>query len=155
MANFNKALDYVKTGTYSTICYEGISRKFFPKWVGWKFIDDGFTDYDKLDKMVDDFYYTYFWIKLKLDDVQDQNLANLILYFAVQNGKKKAVQKVQRVLKLPQGGLMTEELVGSINSINFLELYCEYIEFCISYNKKKELELLLTIYNRYLELGGA
>jgi len=89
--------------------YRGISRKFWPKWVGWDIIDS--TDHfdDRLDALVIEFYREYFWDALHLDKVEDDFVASMILDFGTNIGKKAIISKLQRVV-----GVKVDKIIGPI-----------------------------------------
>jgi len=152
MAIFAKAVQHLKQPPYSTIEYCGINRKFFPKWEGWRVIDSGEIPDEEL---VDDFYNIFFWSKLKCDEIVSQELAELMFVFSVANGKRKLIDKLDRVLGLESNGLLLNATVSRINDSDtkclFLHLYSEFAEFCIMMDKKKDFCKLLKIYNKFTE----
>ena len=152
MASFSKAVLSLKVPPYSSIEYCGIQRKYFPKWEGWKIIDSGEIPDEEL---VDDFYNIFFWSKLKGDEIKSQELAELMFIFSVTNGKRKLIDKLDRVLGLESNGLLLSSTVSRINDTDtkylFLHLYSEFAEFCIMMDKKKDFCKLLKIYNKFTE----
>lgn len=151
MAKLSKALQHVKSFPVSNIEYYGIQRKFFPKWEGWDIIDSGEIPDDKL---VSDFYNIYFWAKLRGDEIYNQELAELIFLFSITNGKKKAIEKLDRVFGSSSDGLMTSFIIHKINNYDvkflFMFFYAELCEFCIMLDKKKDFCRLLRIYNEFV-----
>lgn len=114
MADFNIA--YEKTaqieGGYSnhpddpggeTIC--GISRRYYPYWGGWQFVD-AVDDKKSLLKhrgfiyKVSTFYKTIFWDYFSLDAVDDQTLANEIYDSAVNLGHSRVTKWIQTALNI-------------------------------------------------------
>ena len=150
MADFIKALEFTKTSNDSLIEYCGIQRKFFPKWEGWALLDNQEIPSDEL---VQDFYNIYFWAKLRGDEIINQEFAELLFLFSVTNGKKKAIDKLDRVLGTSSGGVMNSFLILKINSADikflFMYFYAEICEFCIMLDKKKDYCKLLKIYNQF------
>lgn len=125
--------------------YRGISRKFYPKWNGWKIVD--MSDKDSLDGNLDlmeevaDFYYTYYWFKLKCDNIEDEFIAQMLFNFAVNMGKRTIIKKVQRILQVKQDGLIGQITIGALNRMNTNEFVyhflLEIIEFYIQIGKKQ------------------
>ena len=151
MANFAQALTLLNDFNISNIEYLGIQRKFFPKWEGWDIIDNyQIPEY----KLVSDFYNVFFWSKLKGDLIYNQDLANLLFIFSITNGKRKTIDKLDRVFGTYSNGVMNNEMINLINSsdINFLfmYMYAELCEFCIMLDKKKDFCKLLKIYNSFV-----
>ncbi|MNL24091.1 putative Peptidoglycan domain protein [compost metagenome] len=120
MANFTIA--YSKTnsheGGYSnnpndrggeTWC--GIARNFFPRWGGWRIIDEYkksnpatfkqlIAKDAKLGSYVADFFKTEFWDKLSLDKVVNQAIANELYDTGVNMGIGKVQGFIQEALNL-------------------------------------------------------
>lgn len=125
MSNFEKALVEVlkKEGGYvnnpldnggETYC--GISRKYFPRWEGWAVIDEFDHFDDRLDSMVDNFYYTYFWEPLGLNDVEDGFVAGLLFDFGINIGKRAVTKKIQRVVGVEIDGFIGPVTLRAINN---------------------------------------
>lgn len=141
MARLRYALDPFKSMPKTEYTHCGIARRFFPKWVGWEILDK--NPNSNVDNLVEDFYAEFFWNKLELDKLECQTTAELIFVFAVQNGKKKTIEKLVRVCG--------EDWLYTCNDFDkFLELYAEFTELCIVNNKLSELKKLLSIYNKYI-----
>jgi hypothetical protein len=152
MAKLNVSLGAVKYHFKSSYYeYQGISRKYFPKWEGWSIIDFGG---EPSEFLVDTFYKDFFWDKLQCDSIDNQHIADLLMAFAVISGKKKAISKLQRVI----GAEVTTELsfkdILLLNtkepSYIFLELFAECVEFYISVNTPERIKPLLSIYYKYI-----
>jgi len=77
--------------------YYGISRRFWPKWIGWKYVDK------KLWKVahahVKPFYIGKFWLPLRCNYLS-QPVAEFLFDSAVNLGKKPAVKLLQRAVNL-------------------------------------------------------
>jgi len=123
MSNYKKAIEVVlkNEGGYSKNpvdnggeTFKGIARKFYPKWEGWVLVDINHFD-PRLDDMVIQFYHEQFWDKLGLDNVQDEFIAQLLLDFGVNIGKKKIAQKIQRILGVTRDGFIGPITIGKLN----------------------------------------
>lgn len=152
MAKLSLSLDDVlKPRGTSSSKYKGIDRKFFPKWNGWSYIDN---EMYVPDLELREFFNIYFWAKLKCDYIDSQELASLLLTFAIDAGKKKAIMKLQRVIKTPITGIMSIDDIQKINVMDsselFLRLYAEIIEFYISMKQEVNLSHALCIYYKWL-----
>lgn len=151
MAEFNTAMNLLPYNLMTRFEYKGINRTFFPKWGGWSILDSREVDTFTLDDLTYQFYNSYFWLKLKGSQIKDQNIANLLFIFATKHGKKKAVSKIQRLLKTNITGVMDEPTILLINNSKclFLHLWAEYVEFCIVTGNVDFLNLMLPVYYKY------
>lgn len=129
MADFQKA--YEKTakyeGGYSNSkadrggeTYAGISRKNFPNWVGWSFLDTKKTKktnhkFFELDTQVQAFYRAEFWDKIKGDDIVDQSVANNVYDFSVNSGVNRASRYTQQIIGVTQDGVIGNKTVAELN----------------------------------------
>ena len=107
-------LIYKSEGGYANIegdsggeTYKGISRKWFPKWEGWKIIDEYkplkrnqfITTSSILDDYIDDFYKKEFLDKLKTDNISSLFICGHLVDHAVNCGVKPAIKVLQRAIK--------------------------------------------------------
>lgn len=150
MADLEKSLTYIKS---SDMDYYGISRKFFPKWAGWEALDEGV---EPSLEVLKDFYKEFFWDKLMLDLVESQDCADLIFLFSSKCGKKKVIQKLNRIFGIDiTEGNMTVELVMCLNKschkTTFLFLYAELVEFLWMMDKKSTFIEVLKVYNKFCQ----
>lgn len=154
MPNINNTLDVIlpvlssKSSKYS---YKGIERKFFPKWEGWRSIDDDmFVD----ELVVSTFYKEYFWDRLLCDDFKSQYVVNLLMAFAITSGKKKAVSKLNRIIGVSNKDYLDNTSINIINASNqdniFLSLFADIVEFYVSINTPEKINPLVHIYYDYL-----
>ena len=102
--------------------YCGISRKFNPKWVGWKTIDKTKLKHNQilpaLDNDVMQFYYSNYWLKNGLHLINDYSLQYIIFDWVINSGVI-AIKKVQEYVSAkPDGklGLITAKLINEYNS---------------------------------------
>lgn len=152
MANLYKSLTYVKS-TYkdSYGVFQGIHRKYFPKWQGWDILDYGGIPSDYL---VDEFYREFFWDRLKMDSIDNQCLADLLITFATVSGKKKAINKLQRILGIELADTLSIKDINLINNSNqellFLNVFAEFVEFYVSVDTPERIKPLLNVYYKYL-----
>jgi len=132
--------------------YKGVSRKWFPKFKGWEIIDTyedktKLGDSVELQEAISDFYYSYFWYKLKLDDVKDPFVASMIFGYSVSAGKKQIVRKVQRIVSTNPDGLIGNLTLTAINSMDpkaFVHHFLlEMFEFYTQVAKKGNNRLFL------------
>ncbi len=99
--------------------YKGISRANHSKWSGWSIIDNHKNKPDfpmilekdnVLQKDVEVFYWTYFWLPIKAYKIANQTTADSIFDFAVNSGIKTTVLIVQSV---------GEQTLQKLNSLDF------------------------------------
>lgn len=138
--------------------YAGIARNFWGSWKGWKYIDKYKDDYQKSNKklslaswinasakvetepvqdLVSDFYKVNFWDSMKLDFVNDQQLANSVYDFAVNSGVVRASKYLQQAINevcnvnLSVDGVIGNKTISEINKHSAMLIYNLY-------NKKRE-----------------
>lgn len=115
--------------------YKGISRVFWPKWVGWQVIDSlklkpGFPQNleiktpvsvipqsANLQQMVKDFYYENFWMNIGGERIINDKVAGQIYDTAVNMGIKTAIKLVQGVFKLEKTGILDIKTMQAINGV--------------------------------------
>lgn len=106
--------------------YAGISRRFNPKWPGWKTIDaakkkSGFPKNLKTDatlqKQVRDLFRVNYWNPIWGDKISNQGVANEIYDFSVNAGVATSIKLQQRQFKMRETGKMSNELLMKLNSI--------------------------------------
>lgn len=136
MADFKTSHSVVMAneGGYSNILedsggetYAGVSRKNFPSWPGWDYIDtikrvqgnvpstvDRYAKANQgLQAAVLSFYKAQFWDKLKLDQVGVQSIATELYDTAVNMGLGTAGMFLQRSMNASEGaGLTVDGQVG-------------------------------------------
>jgi lysozyme family protein len=95
--------------------YAGISRVAWPYWSGWKFIDNGDLDNEKLLEFVKQFYKENFWFIIKGDEIKLQKIANSIFDFAVNVGSKTAIRKAQETVFISADGVVEKSTLEKWN----------------------------------------
>jgi lysozyme family protein len=158
MANFN--ISFKKTiqfeGGYSNNpndpgeeTYKGISRRYFPKWVGWAYVDNNKNNKDFPNCLEDNtglkyfvrwFYRYEFWEIFRGAELSYQKIANELFDASVNSGIDdggKFLQKALNVVKSKRREILLEEdgIVGSKtiaveNSLNLNE--STDVLFCMS-----------------------
>jgi len=108
--------------------YKGISRANHSKWSGWSIIDNHKNKPDfpmilekdnVLQKDVEVFYWTYFWLPIKAYKIANQTMADSIFDFAVNSGIKTTVLIVQSVVGTKMDGIIGEQTLQKLNSLDF------------------------------------
>lgn len=114
--------------------YAGIARNFNPTWEGWPLVDSYVNAKGGLSKMknneyipglsnvVSDFYLNL-WQKNYMDEINDQNVANIFFDFIVNSGSNIAVKHIQKIVGASQDGIMGMQTVNAINSQNPTDLF--------------------------------
>ena len=112
--------------------YKGISRKFWASWIGWHIIDQikkkpgfpatltGSHELEikiQLDHEVSAFYYEQFWIKVGGGKIKNQEIAEMLLDSAVNEGIVPAVKRAQMIVHLPVTGKISPELITKLNAV--------------------------------------
>jgi lysozyme family protein len=95
--------------------YAGISRRHWPNWPGWLYVDRKETPPTQL---VRDFYKEQFWDVIKGDELNDQRMAESIFSFAVNTGTKVAVKLAQIVVGTAPDGVLESKTVSALNTIS-------------------------------------
>jgi lysozyme family protein len=128
--------------------YAGIARNFWPKWLGWKYIDQYKVDYAKaksqnrtklslaqwinasakvktepIEELVNEFYRVNFWELNRLGDFKCQQLANTVYDFGVNSGKGRAAKYIQDVAGVNTDGVIGRKTIDAINSRDCETIY--------------------------------
>ena len=108
--------------------YRGISRANHGDWKGWSVIDQhkiksnfpfSLANNADLEKQVELFYLYEFWLRLKADQISNQTTADSIFDFAVNAGIKTSVQMVQFIVGTKADGIIGDQTLQKINSLDF------------------------------------
>jgi len=108
--------------------YKGISRNAHGSWSGWQIIDKSKISPDfpkslntniRLQSLVEKFYLDTFWKPLKADQIQNQTSAESVFDFAVNSGLSTSVRLVQSIAGTKIDGIIGEQTLNKINSIDF------------------------------------
>ena len=133
--------------------YKGIARKMNPDWLGWHIVDllkkqAGFPDslsseHDleinrQLQYELKSFYYSNFWMKISGDKLENQELAESIFDFAVNEGVSVSISLAQAVVGAKADGVIGPKSIDAINRFNpehFLAAFAltkikRYVEIC-------------------------
>lgn len=106
--------------------YKGVSRKNWPRWTGWAFVDfakkqshfpASLSQISALQDSVMSFYRDNFWSKIGGDMIDDQDIADMLVDSAVNEGIKPAVRRAQKITGIAQTGEFSEELKKKLNSL--------------------------------------
>ena len=137
MAKFNLALIKVLSheGGYANDpddlggeTYKGIARNSHGTWLGWTLIDRFKSKPDfprsldtnpQLQSLVELFYFDNFWTPLNAEKIQNQTSADSVFDFAVNSGLATSVRLVQSIVGTKRDGIIGEQTLNKINSIDF------------------------------------
>ena len=142
--NLDYAMEWLKKAEFSgrddlilhknqgeaTVTFYGIYQKAHPMWSGWNVVlktlnekCDG--EYRKastilaldlnLMKKVKSFYKKEFWDRMKLDLIEDKEIATKIFLFGVHVGVVNAIKEVQKTVGTTQDGIMGKITAGAVN----------------------------------------
>lgn len=117
--------------------YAGIARNFWPSWSGWHVIDSytkfGLRNIDRilstdqvLTNLISLFYKQNFWDVNKLDQINDQQLANNVYDFGVNSGVGKSAKTLQLACGVTVDGIIGSKTIACANSIDAKTLYDAY-----------------------------
>lgn len=95
--------------------YAGIARNSWPKWAGWSVIDAGGAPQADL---VRGFYRANFWTPLRLEEVENQKLAQCIFDFGVNAGTATAAKLAQLSVGVTPDGVIGAKTLKALNAIN-------------------------------------
>lgn len=119
--------------------YVGITRKNFPAWSGWAFLDaakekglplNGDGLFESLRAAVLSFYVAYFWAPARCGELAHQGLADLYFSCAVNMGQRQAVKLLQRAVGAQDDGLIGPKTVAAANAAGAAALpaLCKHVE---------------------------
>jgi lysozyme family protein len=129
MAEFSKAIPYIlkNEGGYVNDhsdlggeTYEGISRKFNPKWAGWIILDamphpiaEG-AKFPQLDSLVLHFYQLGYWNQIQGDKITSQPIAVYIFDWDVNSGGAR--KQIQELVGVTADGVFGNGTIAAINA---------------------------------------
>ena len=112
--------------------FMGISRKFNPDSVLWKYVDaekkKGGTNAQLTKRLKDNeaavkavyyIYYSKFWNPLRLSEVKDSKMQYQIFDDAVNRGVVAAIRTIQHLVGMSVTGRMSDELIYNINNYKY------------------------------------
>lgn len=134
--------------------YAGIARNHWPKWEGWSYIDNIKMLYGKkpsiinayaklntsLTLLISQFYKKSFWDVLKLDLVNDQQLANSVYDFGVNSGTSRSAKFLQQSAGVKDDGIIGNQTLHAVNSSDRKVIYYDF-------NKRRETFYKSIIFN--------
>lgn len=157
MANFIAAYNVliVNEGGYRNVSwdlggetYRGITRKYWPSWSGWVWIDNYKSHngsipagriFPDLEPAVQEFYRNNFWNKVHGDQIDNQQLANMVFDFTVQSGG--GPREINEALGLT-GSTITSNTLKLLNADPvdaFNKIKAQRIAYYTSLNKSGQI----------------
>lgn len=95
--------------------YAGIARNRWPQWSGWAVVDAGAEPHADL---VRGFYRANFWNAMRLDEVQDQRVAQNLFDFGVNAGTGTAIKLAQIVVGATPDGRVGPKTLAAVNALS-------------------------------------
>jgi len=147
--NFRAALKFTleNEGLYSyddgAETYRGISRRYYPEWEGWRYLDRG--DREEADRYVASFYYQRFWLPLRCHRLPVP-LAMALFDYAVNAGIRKAVTDLQKSLNELGADIAVDGIMGPVTVNAILSLDADRL-------RKLYLKLLARRVAHYIKLA--
>lgn len=110
-----------------TFC--GISRKAWPDWSGWAIVDGAIENgvdvktYAHQNALfmavhVAPFYLKNFWLPIRGDEIESQDIANYLFDFAVNSGVRNAVKCLQRAVSFEGSDVDGIIGLGTLMAVN-------------------------------------
>jgi len=132
MSNFDKVMEFVMRNEGGYVLHEvehdtggrtfaGIAENFWADWEGWDYIDGGNnTSYTnpKMRELVNGFYKKNFWNPLRLDGIDDFDIAYTIYDFGVNGGIKTSARLAQKVAGVVEDGKIGPKSLEAINTMD-------------------------------------
>ena len=135
--------------------YAGISRKFHPDWLGWRYIDAGG---EPPAQLVRDFYETAFWLPIRGGNINDQRVAEALYSMSVNaEAARKLAQIVLNVTPDGKFGTKTLAALNAMDAERFLDKLCiaaiaRYRDICV--RDKTQRQWLVGWLNRALKVAA-
>jgi lysozyme family protein len=177
--NFNEMLEIVleSEGVYSYHPADrgartvfGVSEKWYPDWQGWEILDDILSDYPEYNKQfvgkipveleinithnlksqVQEWYYNTVFKPLRLEGVSDK-LQLLVFDLAVNSGNKRAIKKLQKVIKHFGENIVVDGLIGSktLEALHRVLINVSDESFCNQYLLERlDVYIEAVVYNK-------
>jgi lysozyme family protein len=128
MADFNPAYEQliIAEGGYKLhkvkgdrggLTYAGITRKSYPDWQGWAYIDRGETPPVPIVRA---FYHAQYWLRYRLDEVGSQDVAECIFMGGV--NAEAVIKVLQIVIKVTPDGRIGPKTIAAINTTDPIHL---------------------------------
>lgn len=160
MANFNKSMELLSFLEYSNqdwkllhqnknedgLTFYGIYEKWNKDWNGWSIVKNQLKltpDLKVASKilaknvilksLVFERIKTNYWDKAKLDNINSQKIADEIFLFGFNVDMKVAIKKTQKLINVPQDGIIGSQTIKALNSFDVNVFDIEFDKEEISY----------------------
>lgn len=160
MANFNKSMDLLSFLEYSNqdwkllhqnkneegLTFYGIYEKWNKDWNGWSIVKNQLKltpDLKVASKilaknvilksLIFERIKTNYWDKAKLDNINSQKIADEIFLFGFNVDMKVAIKKTQKLINVPQDGIIGSQTIKALNSFDVNIFDIEFDKEEISY----------------------
>lgn len=160
MANFNKSMDLLSFLEYSNqdwkllhqnknedgLTFYGIYEKWNKDWNGWSIVKNQLKLTPDLKiaskilaknvilkSLVFERIKTNYWDKAKLDNINSQKIADEIFLFGFNVDMKVAIKKTQKLINVPQDGIIGSQTIKALNSFDVNVFDIEFDKEEISY----------------------
>ena len=119
------SVGYNNDGTdYGKETMGGISRNFWPNWIGWAMVDAAKKKPDfpkslvsnkELYNLIIDFYDVNFWDKIGGDGIKSESISTMLVKAAVHEGVVPGIKRAESIVHLPETGKASEILKTKLN----------------------------------------
>lgn len=160
MAYFNKSMDLLSFLEYSNqdwkllhqnknedgLTFYGIYEKWNKDWTGWSIVKNQLqltpdlkvaskilSKNVILKSLVFERIKTNYWDKAKLDNINSQKIADEIFLFGFNVDMKVAIKKTQKLINVPQDGIIGSQTIKALNSFDVNIFDIEFDKEEISY----------------------
>ncbi|HVD96918.1 MAG TPA: glycosyl hydrolase 108 family protein [Cytophagaceae bacterium] len=132
-----------KMGDTGGETYCGIARNYNKDWAGWKIIDDykkqkGEPAYNsrindpQLYELALELTKKQYWDKIRMDEVNSQSLAEMIMDFGFNSGIGTSIKAVQNILKMPITAVVNNGDIIAINKADAHTLFTQLQNYRIT-----------------------
>jgi len=126
----------------------GINRLYYPKCTIWGSLYAGSTE-EELLSIAQEFYTMYYYYPLKLDVLELPLAAKICLEFAALEGKKKLLNKIQKVVGEPLKGIALLEKFNKLGTLGIYKLLLELVEHYYHFSTPEKANWVLEYYREY------
>jgi len=123
-----------KMGDSGGETYKGIARNYNKDWAGWKIIDaykakngepkwNTFIKDPELDRLAEAQSKRMYWDAMRLDEVQNQSLAELIADYGFNTGVGSVSRYVQRFAGVKEDGKIGTDTIKAVNTVDQEKLF--------------------------------
>lgn len=117
-------------GDSGGLTYKGIARNKNKDWGGWAIIDahqgkpEDLENNKPLQDLVEQFYKKRYWLAIRGQDIQNQEVAENIFLFGVNAGVYTAIKQAQKIVGVKEDGIIGTNTIKAINNFDPKE-FCQ------------------------------